>query len=442
MILRLKGFLRIWIYFSFRFCILIFCLFPWFLQSDELIIVSPHWDGIQKEFSRAFKVHYQENWGKEVTIRWRDLGGTSQIEKALQALYEKNSQTSGMDIFWGGGMDPYENQKNKKRLESYFPSQEILGLFPSFFLGMPLQDAEGFYYATALSSFGIFENRLLRKIQNLPEVRVWEDLARPEFQGWIALVDPRKSGSAHLIYEIILQAYGWEKGSRILMALCANARTFSQNSSAAVKEVSMGNVSHALSIDMNAYALKSVLGEDRVRWIFPKGQSVMVPDGIGILKGAPNREVAKRFVDFVLSEKGQNLWIKPVGSPEGAQKYAIQRDSVLMLGTDSGKESFSNEGFQYDSKKAASRWMALNEWMGRVWIDLHDELQQQWILILKRPVDEREKLKELFLSPLISEEELQRFEAIWKQDRIQAEKEALQWSQKALERYRKDHFRD
>ncbi len=414
-----------------------------FAEENELIIVSPHWDGIQKEFTRAFQEHYFQTQGKRITIRWRDIGGTSQIEKAIDALYAKNPNTCGIDLFWGGGIDPFENQKNKGHLAPYFLSEEIANSFPQALHGIPLQDSEGNYYATALSTFGIFENIPLAKLKKLPPVQQWEDLAQPEFKGLLSLVEPRKSGSAHMIYEMILQSYGWEKGWSILMRMAANAKSFSQSASISTKEVSLGNATHALSIDLNALALQGALGSDKVRYIYPQNQSLLIPDGIALFRGAPHLDAAQRFIDFVLSEKGQSLWVLPIGQRGGPVHYGITRIPILpSLQSKSTllqqiNPTFLSDppAFLYDSPKASQRWTALNELMGRTLIDPHSELQQAWRQYLSLSPEEKAK-SELF-TPLLDEKEFEASIPLWKSNRLQAEKIGEQWRQKAIEKYQK-----
>ncbi len=402
-------------------------------EEDVLILVSPHWDGVQKEFTQAFQRHYQQVHGHSIDLRWRDIGGTSQIEKAVNALYSKNPESCRIDLFWGGGMDPYENQKNQGHLLSSFPSPEILRSFPQNINGVPLQDPEGYYYATALSTFGIFENVRLSRLKKLPEVKNWSDLARPEFNGLVALVDPRKSGSAHMLYEVILQAYGWEKGWATLIGMVANARTLSQNSSAATKEVALGNVTHALSIDMNAFAIQSVLGSEEVRYIFPSDQSLMVPDGIGIFKGAPHPEAAREFVNFVLSLQGQSLWVKAIGEEGGPSRYGIGRTSILPSLQKEGSPWNQAPSFAYNSKLASQRWTALNELLGRTLIDLHEPLQKAWLKIALQP--SKSSARSLFLTPVVTEQELETSYPQWKSDRLVAEKMGEEWSRQAQNRY-------
>src|SRR5690606_11806356 len=81
-------------------------------ENRELIIVSPHWEGIQYEFGKAFEAHYLKQTGTPVKVRWRDVGGgTSQIEKAIDAGFRANPASCQIDIFFAGGIDPFESQK-------------------------------------------------------------------------------------------------------------------------------------------------------------------------------------------------------------------------------------------------------------------------------------------------------------------------------------------
>jgi hypothetical protein len=52
-------------------------------------------------------------------------------------------------------------------------------------------------------------------------------------------------------------------------------------------------------------------------------------DPIGLFRGAPNRELAKEFLAFVLSAEGQKLWNWKVGAPGGPQRYALRRPPIL-----------------------------------------------------------------------------------------------------------------
>ncbi|MEM1157723.1 MAG: extracellular solute-binding protein [Verrucomicrobiota bacterium] len=400
----------------------------WCQAEDELVIVSPHWEGIQYEFGLAFKAYYQQRFGQQINIRWRDLGGTSQIEKAIDAGYAADPKSCKIDVFFGGGIDPFESQKEKGQLHAYRLPAPLLRLIPQAIGGFPIIDPDYTFYGAALSSFGILENRKVIESISLPEVHQWEDLTHPELLSWVSSADPRKSGSVHMIYEIILQAYGWERGWEIIYQMSGNVRSFLQSSSAPTKEVSTGDAAYAVSIDINGMTQQAFLGKTNVRFMIPKGVSVINPDGIAILKGAPNLEQAKAFVDFVMSEQGQSLWMKPQGEPAGAVKFGITRMGVIPeMYTENMTDllvplnPFTQDyPFTYSSETGSKRWGVINDLIGQTIIDVHSHLRAAWQAICNLPEKERFPLMRDFGAAFVSEARAEEYTEIWRSDKIRA----------------------
>jgi ABC-type Fe3+ transport system substrate-binding protein len=411
--------------------------------DDELVIASPHWEGIQHEFGRAFTKHYAEKFGKKITVRWRDLGGASQIEKAVDATYKATPDSCGIDVFFGGGMDPYENQKHKGHLQAYRIPPELLSQLPTKVQGVDLIDPDFTFYGAALSSFGIVENLRVIERLKLPKADTWEDLTNPALYSWISSADPRKSGSVHMIYEVILQAYGWEKGWAIIQQMSGNVRSFMQASSAPTKEVSIGDAAYAPSIDINGLTQQAFLGKDNVRFRIPPGVSVINPDGIAIFKGAPHLPAAQAFVDFVMSEPGQSLWMKPVGAPGGATKYGITRMGVWPKHYEGDLSQLlvplnpfaAQAGFVYNSTVGSRRWSIVNDLMGQTVIDVHPHLQAAWAAIIALPPDKSAALKAEFSQPFLREDEANELNKFWRSDKVRSGRIANEWMSRAVSRY-------
>ena len=70
---------------------------------------------------------------------------------------------------------------------------------------MPIYDKEGRWFGPMVSSFGILCNREVLGRIGVPEPRRWADLGKPGLRGWVDAGDPRLTGSAHMVFEIILQ---------------------------------------------------------------------------------------------------------------------------------------------------------------------------------------------------------------------------------------------
>lgn len=413
--------------------------------QDELIIVSPHWEGIQYEFGRAFPAWYQARTGRTVQVRWRDLGGTSQIEKALDATYKATPATCGIDVFFGGGIDPYESQKAKGQLAAYKLPDDVLQKIPPHLGGFPIVDPDFMFYGAALSSFGILENRRVIETVGLPPVQTWEDLGQPALEGWVSSADPRKSGSVHMIYEIILQAYGWEKGWDVIYRMSGNVKSFLQTSSSPTKEVTAGDAAYAVSIDINGMTQQAFVGKDNARFTIPRGVSVINPDGIAILKGAPHRAVAEAFVIFTMSGPGQSLWMKPTGAPGGATRFGISRMGVLP-GDYEGDLSqllvplnpFAIDyPFHYDSPKGSKRWNVVNSLIGQGVIDVHSHLRAAWRTLVRLPENRRAAALAEFTRPLVNEAEAMELTNLWRKDKLAARRLENEWMARSVERFKR-----
>lgn len=414
----------------------------------ELVVVSPHWEGIQYEFGKAFEAWYRDRTGESIRVRWRDLGGASQIEKALVATYKATPESSGMDIFFGGGMDPFENLHKLGVLYPYRVRDEVLREVPESFAGVWIIGQDYAYYGTALSSFGILENQRVRNRLGLPEVESWEDLADRKLAGWLSSTDPRKSGSVHMIYEIILQAYGWEKGWAVIYGMGGNVRSFLQTSSGPNKEISSGDAAYAVTIDINGLTQQNFLGVENVRYRIPRGLSVVTPDGIAILRGAPNLEAAKLFVEFVLSEAGQKLWMRPLGSEGGAKRFNITRMGILpklypknfeklLVPFNPFTVSEDELGFRYNGKLGSKRWHVLNDLIGQTVIDVHRWLRRSWREAWEvEDAVVRERLLAKLRKPFISEAEASELAEFWSKDKVRARRLANEWMEGAVRRYR------
>jgi ABC-type Fe3+ transport system substrate-binding protein len=354
--------------------------------QDQLILLSPHWEGVRAEFGDGFKKSYQEETGREVDLKWLDVGGTSDILKFIRSEFKNKSGGIGVDLLFGGGTDPFMELKKLGFLESYRAADETLSELVPHIGGVPLYDPDFTWYAATMAGFGIVYNKVILKRLGLPEPRTWEDLARPEVFSWVGSADPRKSGSVHMAYEIILQAYGWEPGWRIIVAMGANVRGFSGYASQTPKDVTLGEVAYGLSIDSYAWSQVREVGEEMIGYAMPEDLTVVNGDGIALLKGAPHREVAVRFIEFVLSEKGQKLWILRQGEPDGPQRYELGKFSVrpglypkVQGRTPVQLNPFTwRSDFAYDAEKGGRRWGLVNDLMGAMIIEPQGQLAAAW----------------------------------------------------------------
>ena len=137
------------------------------------------------------------------------------------------------------------------------------------------------------------------KFDRLKKPDTWSDLADFSYYGNIVGTDPRHSGSVTLMYFIMVQSMGWIEGYEILTKLAGNMRKFSHSSSDPIKSVVSYDAAASLAIDFYANLKVADLGEDNLGFTLPEGKTVVDPDPVAILRGAPNLKPAQRFVNWV-----------------------------------------------------------------------------------------------------------------------------------------------
>lgn len=361
-------------------------------EPAMVIVISPHNVSIRQEFGRGFAAWHQRKFGQGAKIEWRDLGGTADALRFVQSEFSAKPDGIGIDVFFGGGPEPYLLLEDKKLTQPYKLSPEVLEGIPKAINGVELYNARYSWYGAALSSFGILQNTRAQTIMGLPRASRWEDLAKPELYGWVGAGDPRNSGTMNNMFEAFLQAYGWQKGWELLTAIAGNVSKFDRLSSTTAKEVCLGEAAYGFAIDFYGLAQIASAGKTNMTFILPEDFTSISIDGICVLKGAPHSRTAGRLLDFIMGEEGQKLWFLPRGHPEGAQNYSIERMAVrpdfYKRYKDISNVTFSpfelNQSFHYDSKLARKRREVVAALAGALLVDTHSELRAAWHEMIRR----------------------------------------------------------
>jgi hypothetical protein len=233
----------------------------------------------------------------------------------------------------------------------------------------------------------------------------------------VALADPTKSSSIGKAFEMVIQQQiltriavlagevpdpkerearavreGWLEGLRIIQRAGANARYFTDSSQKPPIDVSQGNAALGMCIDFYGRFQEEAVtrrdGSTRLKYVTPPGGSVYSVDPIALLRGAPNREVAKDFIEFVVSMEGQLLWNSKVGTPGGPERFSLRRLPVRKDYYTAGVTPNRSDPdvFPFD---ASEQLVYHPEWTGGLFremsfiirlmcMDSHIELREAW----------------------------------------------------------------
>lgn len=411
-------------------------------EPARVIAITPHNELIRIEFRRAFRVWHEKHYGAPAEVEWRDVGGTSDALKFVDSEFSRKPDGIGIDIFFGGGLEPFLFLADKKLLQRHDPPVEIMEKIPQKACGVEVYDPNHCWFGAALSSFGILQNTLVQRVCNLPFVKRWEELSDPRLFGLVGVGDPRNSGTMNTMFETILQAYGWERGWQLITMIGGNARKFDRISSTTAKDVTLGETVYAFAIDFYGFTQIAMAGKENMTFVLPEDFTAVNPDGIAILKGAPNLTTARRFVDFVLGEDGQKLWFLPKGHPEGPQKYSIERMSVRPDFYSKYKGISNIEfspfdlkmSFVYNNQVAKTRRDIMSAMIGALIVDPHTELKAAWKAIIRRGC-KPEEISLLGSVPIAENEALRLAVSDWKNPAFR-NKMQIQWQVWAQKKYK------
>ena len=431
-------------------------LFPLFLTSHgyaqenaSLSIITPHTESIRQEIGLKFSNWYQEHFKESIKLDWRNVGGSSDTIRFIRSEFTAKPEGIGLDILFGCGVDPYFDLKNEKFLERCSLPEEILSSIPADNQGTLLRDPDGFWYGVTIATFGILHNLRVQGYNHLPQAKKWKDLALPELHDWVAISDPRNSGSMYTMMEVILQGYGWEEGWRILTGMAANSTSIGRYATDAPRLTTLGNTASGICIDFYGFTQVNAHGKTNMIFTIPEDFSILSPDCIAILKGTEHLKEAQRFIEFVLSDEGQKLWMFPIGSPEGPVRSAllrmpIRKDLYTRYPQYSPVQNspFYNESkvingntnntFTLNNELAYKRRDLVCALIGAQLIDTHPELRKAWAEAIRK--GKAEKTLILLSKPLITENELQALlQNEWK-DPLQKNRIKIRWQIEAQTR--------
>ncbi|NYT59303.1 ABC transporter substrate-binding protein [Alcaligenaceae bacterium] len=187
-----------------------------------------------------------------------------------------------------------------------------------------------------------------------PVPQDWNDLLDPAFARSIAMSHPMRSGTMHSLLETILQDRGWQAGWAWVLELTGQLNTISARSFGVLEGVASGDFTIGLTIDY----LALTRGADGL--VFRYGRPViMIPARIAALRDGKHSKAARSFMDFVLSEDGQRILLRP-----DVRRIPVNPDVRAELAESLNPEVRAALNFswsRYDPELAARRYWVVNQ---------------------------------------------------------------------------------
>jgi iron(III) transport system substrate-binding protein len=137
----------------------------------------------------------------------------------------------------------------------------------------------------------------------------WADLADPKWNGKIASARADGSGSAMQQLQGVLTIFG-DRGWDQYRAIARNF-VLTNSSGAVPRYVADGETPMGITLEDEALQYKQ--GGAPVAIGYFSDGTIVTPDGIALVKGGPNPEGGKKFIDWALSKSTQETLVKEIG---------------------------------------------------------------------------------------------------------------------------------
>jgi putative spermidine/putrescine transport system substrate-binding protein len=216
-----------------------------------------------------------------------------------------------------------------------------------------LKDADGYWTTIHSGTLGLFVNKDALGGKRVPAC--WKDLLKPDYKGMVGYLDPTSA------------AVGYVGAVAINLALGGSASNFDpaisffkdlrKNDPIVPKQTSYarvvsGEMPILLDYDFNAYRAK-YSEKGNFEFVIPCEGSVVFPYVVGLVKNAPDKEKAKKVMDYLLSDKGQAIWTnaylrpaRPIELPEAVKnKFLPDSDYARAKSVDWGQMENMQKGF-------------------------------------------------------------------------------------------------
>lgn len=235
--------------------------------------------------------------------------GTGDLTARIEA--ERATGEIGADVLLAADAPTFEEYKADGLLQQYVPADADA-------LDPDVVDPDGYYVGTRIIPTVIAYNT--SAVEAPPTS--WQDLTDPQYLGKLTLPNPDVSGAAAFNTAVWMSTP--ELGEGWLAALAANEPVIAESNGPVGQAVASGTQPVGIVVD---YLVRELAAKGSpIALSYPTDGVPFVSQPAGIFADSDNTEAARKFVDFLVGERGQEIAVEQqylpvredVGTPEGA----------------------------------------------------------------------------------------------------------------------------
>jgi iron(III) transport system substrate-binding protein len=249
-------------------------------------------------FPEAEVEYYFEQFEKETGIKCNYVR-LSAGEMLTRVAAEKDNPQAALML--GGSTDNYIAMEDQGLIEPY--QSEALSDTPENLL-----DPKGGWDPIYVGCIAFACNKEWFDDKGYEYPTSWDDLLDEKYKGEVIMAHPSTSGTAYTVLATLVQLMGEDQAFDYMKKLSANITQFTKSGSAAPNAVAQGEA--AIAITFSHDGLQPTAEGYPIELSFPEDGTGYEVGATALIKGGPadEQENAKKFIDWMTSTAGQNLY--------------------------------------------------------------------------------------------------------------------------------------
>lgn len=165
----------------------------------------------------------------------------------------------------------------------------------------------------------IIVNKTILEKENLPMPETYEDLLDPVYKDYIAMPDPKTSGTGFFFFKNLVNVMGEDEAFQYMDGLAENIKQFTESGSGPVKLLIQGEV--AIGLGLTFQAVEELNSGNDFVIIEPEYGSPYSLTATSMLEGRQSDPDIVRVFEFVVND--YMVYDKMYGSPEKVLKEQV-----------------------------------------------------------------------------------------------------------------------
>ncbi|MBN2658431.1 MAG: ABC transporter substrate-binding protein [Spirochaetales bacterium] len=263
------------------------------LQEDHAAMIAEEFEaatGIKTEFVRM---------------------SSGEILARLKA--EKDNMTAS--VWYGGPIDGIVAADQEGIIEHYV-SPEAVNIREGF------KDPNGVWTGIYIGYLGFVGNKAILAEKGLAMPTSWADFLKPEYNQEIVVAHPGSSGTAYTMLATLVQIMGEDQAMEYFKKFSPQVRQYTKSGTAPGRMAGLGETTVGITFLHDAIKYKKEGYSDIIISAPAEGTGYEI-GGVALLKGGPDQENAKKFIDWVLTKDVQEM-----GKTVGSFQFLTNKDAL------------------------------------------------------------------------------------------------------------------